>query len=128
MSPLSQTVSRPGLCGYAGTVAMALLLTFLFAASAQADDRSKPYLSANSDGPDSVLHQSEPAAEAPPAARDARTEQLQKLLLHSALADSSAFGLLQALSKSGPAAPVPSTSSAASNAADDCPDTSREKT
>ena len=75
---------------------------------ALASDRTKPYLTADAQAPAAVAHQNEselaPAAQA--AIRDEGTEQLEKLLLHSALTDSSAFGLLQALQQPAKTAPA----------------------
>lgn len=96
---------------------------------AQAGDRTKPYLSADARAPAAVAqqHESELVPMTQAGTPDAGTEQLEKLLLHSALADSSAFGLLQALRQPAKATPA-AADPAATRTPGDCDPSPRKKT
>ncbi|HEY4366316.1 MAG TPA: hypothetical protein VGN07_03720 [Steroidobacteraceae bacterium] len=127
MKALSQT---PRSLAYA-LAATIVILQWLGAPVAHAGDRSKPYLTADAHGPVPASDRSAPDLSAPaqPASNDTGTEQLEKLLLHAALADSSAFGLLQALQQ--PAKPVLTLmplAPVAKPVSVECHETSRRKT
>jgi len=108
----------------------AALVQVLAMAPALASDRTKPYLTAAAQAPAVVAHQneSEPAPVTQAATRDADTEQLEKLLLHSVLTDSSAFGLLQALQQPAKAAPAAADPAPAAKTAQDRDPAPRKKT
>ena len=110
-------------------MAFAAALQLLAVSVGHAGDRTKPYLTADAQNPAAVAHQNETelAPEVQVAARDAGAEQLEKLLLHSALADSSAFGLLQALQQPVKASPAATESTSASKSSEECGEAARKK-
>jgi hypothetical protein len=110
-------------------MAFAAALQLLAVSAGHAGERTKPYLTADAQNPAAVAHQNEPELTqvVQLAARDAGTEQLEKLLLHSALADSSAFGLLQALQQPAKASPAATPSTTASESSGDCKEAARKK-
>jgi len=131
MKTLSQT-ARQGAkkAGRAGVLALAAALQLTAMSAAQASDRTRPYLTADAQNPTALAHQNESdlSSAAPAAARDAGTEQLEQLLLHSALTDSSAFGLLQALQQPAKPAPAATPSTSASKPpAEECEQAARKK-
>jgi len=109
-------------------MAFAAALQLLVVSVGHAGDRTKPYLTADAQNPAAVAHQNEteltPVVQV--AASDEGTEQLEKLLLHSALADSSAFGLLQALQQ--PRSQVRQLQpTSASKASEECEEAARKR-
>jgi hypothetical protein len=129
MKTLSQTARQA--CGRAGAVALVAALQLIAMSVVHAGDRSKPYLTADAQNPTAVVahqNESDPGSTAQVAVRDASTEQFEKLLLHSALADSSAFGLLQALQQPAKPAPAATPSTSASKVpADECRQDARKR-
>lgn len=126
MKTLSRSARQTS--GRAGAMAFAAALQLLAVAVGHAADRTKPYLTADAQNPAAVAHhdETELTSAVQVAARDEGTEQLEKLLLHSALADSSAFGLLQALQQ--PRSQVRQLQpTSASKASDECEEAARKK-